>query len=115
MISSLQLTLFSLILTSSPILYAGSISNNHWQASNCGEKPATPLLENKLDFDAYNKAVENVNEWQKKANVYFECLVKEANSDTAIIVESAKHDQTVFRDDVDKIFETLETAKKKLQ
>lgn len=102
-----------LLLLSISSVEAGSLSNGAWQPAGCGNKPEAPSIDSS-DADAYNKSVANINSWQQKARDYFECLVKEANTDNAIIADSANQAQAKYREAVEKISADANAAKKKL-
>lgn len=59
-----------------------------WAPSACGVKPDAPGL-NLKDPDAFNRSVEAANAYNKLANAYLDCLVKEANADIQGITKQA--------------------------
>lgn len=94
---------------------AGTLSDSNWVPSEaCGEKPVVPVLKGS-NIESYNKSVLAINEWQKKANTYYECLVKEANADNSLIAETVNREQQAYRQAVEQIAEKVTTAKKKLE
>lgn len=95
------------------VSYAGELANGGWQPSGCGDKPATPQID-AGDVDSFNKSVAAINDWQQQAKVYFECLIKEANTDNNIIAESANREQAAYRQAVEAITAEADAAKKKL-
>ena len=99
------------LLTASP--HAGELANGGWQPSGCGAKPATPQVD-AGDVDSFNKSVAAINDWQQQAKVYFECLIKEANTDNNTIAESANREQAAYRQAVEAIAAEADAAKKKL-
>ena len=106
-------TVIIALLPSLPAM-AGSLTNASWTPSEaCGVKPALPTIDDS-SIEAYNKSVAAINEWQKKANAYYECLVKEANADNAVIAETANREQEAYRQAVQIIGEKAAAAKNKL-
>ncbi|MGD0958301.1 MAG: hypothetical protein ABSB19_00695 [Methylomonas sp.] len=93
--------------------FAGALSNGVWTPAKCGDKPAAPLVEDQ-NVDAYNSSVKAFNEWQQQANTYYNCIVSEANADTATIAAKANQDQTEFKKTFDGISAALDAAHKKV-
>ncbi len=93
--------------------YAGSLSNGSWQPSGCGTVPEAPTVSGD-GIDSYNKSIAAINTWQQKSRDYFECLIKEANTDNTIIAEHANQAQAKYRQTVEKIGAEADAAKKKL-
>lgn len=93
--------------------HAGELANGGWQPSGCGDKPATPQID-AGDVDSFNKSITAINDWQQRAKVYFECLIKEANNDNNTIAESANREQAAYRQAVEAIAAEVDAAKKKL-
>jgi hypothetical protein len=91
-------------------IYAGNLSNNQWQAANCGSKPTSPQINTK-SVDSYNQSIKDVNTWQIKAQEYYNCIVKEANEDNAAIAKSANSAQEEFKTDVNRIQKEAEAGK----
>ncbi|MDT4291930.1 hypothetical protein RO575_20390 [Methylomonas sp. MO1] len=101
-----------------PIMFAlpaqaGSLTNGSWQPSGCGVVPESPTIDGG-NIDAYNKSIAAINAWQQKSRDYFECLIKEANTDNGIIADHANQAQAKYRETVEKIGAQAEAAKKKL-
>ncbi|MEI8571645.1 hypothetical protein JWZ98_11470 [Methylomonas sp. EFPC1] len=92
---------------------AGSLANGSWQPSGCGAVPESPTID-AGNIDAYNKSIAAINAWQQKSRDYFECLIKEANTDNGIIADHANQAQAKYRETVEKIGAQAEAAKKKL-
>ncbi|WKJ89145.1 hypothetical protein QZJ86_14070 [Methylomonas montana] len=92
---------------------AGSLANGSWQPSGCGSVPEAPTVDGG-NIDAYNKSIAAINTWQQKSRDYFECLIKEANTDNGIIADHANRAQAKYRETVEKIGAEAEAAKKKL-
>lgn len=104
----------ALLLQSVNPAQAGSLANGQWTIAGCGEKPTPPVV-NVRDADAYNNSVKVTNEWQEKAGVYYECVIKEANADTAAISAKANSEQAEYKQVFEGIVATLDAAKKKLE
>jgi hypothetical protein len=94
--------------------YAGNLSNGQWQAANCGQKPSTPAINTK-SVDGYNQSVKDINSWQAKAQEYYNCLVKEANTDNDTIAKAANSAQDEFRNDVSRIQKEAVAGKAKAE
>lgn len=92
---------------------AGSLSNGSWQPSGCGAVPEAPTVDGG-NIEAYNKSIAAINTWQQKSREYFECMIKEANTDNGIIADHANQAQGKYRETVEKIGAKAEAAKKKL-
>jgi len=108
------LMILTATLTGAMYANAGTIANGKWTPSNCGNPPETPVIE-PSNVEAFNKSVAKVNAWQQQAKTYYECLVKEANTDNAIIADSANAAQAEHRATVEKIGKDAEAGKKKLE
>ena len=94
-------------------VYAGIITNGNWAPSNCGELPSPPVIADQ-DVKSFNKSMDAIGDWQNKTKNYFECLVKEANADNAIIAESANRAQANNQKVVETLNATIDEAEKKL-
>lgn len=92
---------------------AGSLVNGSWQPSGCGNMPDAPTVD-AGNIDTYNKSIAAINTWQQKSRDYFECLIKEANTDNGIIADHANQAQAKYRETVEKIGAEADAAKKKL-
>ena len=92
---------------------AGTINQGVWSPANCGEKPAAPVIPD-TDVKAFNAAMNQINEWQTKVKVYFECLVKEANADNTAVAESANRQQAEHQKLVESLNAQIDAAEKKL-
>ena len=103
------------MLSLTPMLTnAGTLVGNTWKPSDaCGVKPEVPVVNDK-DADAYNKSVKAINEWQQKASIYYDCLVKEANIDNGIIADTANRELAVYKQAVESISANANAAKQKL-
>jgi hypothetical protein len=95
-------------------VYAGNLSNGQWQPANCGQKPSAPAINTK-SVDDYNQSVKDINTWQAKAQEYYNCLVKEANTDNDSIAKSANSAQEEFRNDVSRIQKEAVAGKAKVE
>lgn len=94
-----KLLLINILMLAAFNASAGSLSEGTWLPGGCGDKPPIPSLDPD-SLDAFNASIETVNEWQRNAQAYGECLVKEANADTAAIVKTANEDQAKFQEAV---------------
>jgi hypothetical protein len=92
---------------------AGTLANGMWTPVGCGVKPDAPVIDER-NAEVFNKSVAAINDWQSKNKAYFECLIKEANTDNAIIAESANKAQAANRETIEHISATANAAKKKL-
>ena len=92
---------------------AGNISNGTWTPSNCGTEPPIPVLDLST-VEAFNESIKIINEWQKKANTYNECVIKEANADNNTIANAANAEQARLKAAFDKIKAETTAAKAKL-
>jgi len=92
---------------------AGTLSNGSWSPANCSTEPAVPAID-QSSVDAYNQSVKAINEWQQKATAYNSCLIKEANTDNAIIANAANDEQARLRAAIEKIQAETTAAKAKL-
>lgn len=92
---------------------AGELHNGEWTVTACGDKPQPPAV-NVQDAESYNQTVNAINQWQTQANAYYECLIKEANQDTAAIAGKAKQEQSGYQQTAEGIAATLDSARKKL-
>jgi hypothetical protein len=92
---------------------AGTIANGAWSPTNCGEQPSPPVIADQ-DVKSFNKSMDAIGDWQNKTKNFFECLVKEANADNAIIAESANRAQANNQKVVETLNATIDEAEKKL-
>ncbi|MGH8476286.1 MAG: hypothetical protein ACRER2_11050 [Methylococcales bacterium] len=81
---------------------AGTLSGGKWSPANCGIQPVIPKLDSS-NVEAYNASHKEIRDWQRNAQAYNDCLVREANSDNAIIAKAANTEQERFRAAVEKI------------
>ncbi|MDD2737702.1 MAG: hypothetical protein PHR94_02090 [Methylomonas lenta] len=91
-----------LMLISVVPAHAGSLSKGQWTAGSCGSKPEAPNIDGS-NIEAYNLSVTAINDWQQQSKTYFECMVKEANTDNQLISDTVNKDQDSYREKVDKI------------
>lgn len=105
---------FSLLLAQFiGIAQAGNLANGGWTPRNCGVKPSAPSIADD-SVETFNKSIAAINNWQQQAKVYFECLIKEANTDNGIIADTANKEQAEYRKSVEAIGVAADAAKKKL-
>ncbi len=93
--------------------HAGTLIDGNWSPAECGERPAAPAI-GTASVEDYNRSVEAINEWQKRAQQYNSCLVDEANADNALIVKTANAEQAKFREEINRISTEADEAKAKL-
>jgi len=99
-----------LIIASVSVSTAGSINNNNWAPSACGNEPEVPVIKQD-NIETYNQSIKSINEWQLAANTYNTCVVNEANADNALIARIANEKQNKFRSVVEKIKVDTDAAK----
>lgn len=92
---------------------AGTLVNGTWSPMGCGERPVAPAV-NTASITDYNRSVETINEWQKRAQQYNSCLVDEANADNALIARTANDQQAKFREEIDRINAETDKARAEL-
>lgn len=88
---------------------AGVLKQGVW-VSSCGSREEAPFIDTS-NADTYNASVKAINAWQKTASAYEDCLVKEANTDSAIIAKTATDEQSKLKDIVKKINDELNTGR----
>ena len=108
------LTVILMVLATALEANAGTLADGKWTPANCGTRPEVPQIDSK-NVEAYNRSVGQLNEWQKKAQAYNDCVVQEANADNTAIANAANAEQEKFRSDVNKINAASEAARKKLE
>ncbi len=91
--------------------YAGNLQNGVWQAAGCGLKPPSPTV-NTQSVDDFNKSIKDINAWQAKAQEYYNCIVKEANTDNDAIAKAA---QDEFKQEVNRIQKAANEGKAKVE
>jgi len=91
---------------------AGTLNNGSWSPSGCGAMPEAPKI-NLNSVDTLNQSIAAVNDWQKQLQTYDECMIKEANADTAAISNAANVQQTRYREASTKINEELSAGRDK--
>ena len=109
MIKITSITLL-LITASVSVCMAGSINNNVWSPSACGNEPEIPVIK-KDNIETYNQSIKAINEWQQASITYNTCMVNEANADNALIAKIANEKQNKFRVAVEKIKVDTDAAK----
>jgi hypothetical protein len=103
-----------LVLATSSYVHAGTLIDGKWSLAACGNKPETPVI-NQTNVEAFNQSVAKINTWQQQAKTYYECLIKEANTDNALIADTANAAQAEYRATVERIGGEADAAKKKLE
>ena len=102
-----------IIVITGSVSTAGTISNGTWTANACGIEPELPVIKQDT-VETYNQSIKTINEWQKKANDHVNCIINEANADSAIIAKTAKEQQNKFRAAAEKIKLATDAAQAKL-
>ncbi len=105
------LILLALLVTD--IAQAGTLNKGVWTASGCGEKPNPPLIDDR-NADAFNRSAEAINDWQQQAKNYYDCLIKEANSDNEAIVKIVNQELDGHKNLVDRLAAKSNAVRKKL-
>lgn len=103
---------FTFLLVS--FAHAGSLANDTWSSSRCGERPSVAALDLR-NPDAFNRSVEPVNVYREKSAVYLDCLIAEGNADIALVTTTVKSEQQAVREVNEKIRADLEQAKSKFK
>ncbi len=93
---------------------AGVFENGSWSASGCGVMPETPVIDSS-SADAFNRSVGAINAWQKKLQVYHDCMIKEANADSVTINQAATAAQGRINGIVEKINAEVAAGKQKVE
>ncbi len=91
---------------------AGTLNNGGWSSSGCGAMPEAPKI-NLNSVDTLNQSIVAVNDWQKQLQTYDDCMIKEANADTAAISNAANVQQTRYREASTKINAELSAGRDK--
>ena len=93
---------------------AGTFESGAWSATGCGATPETPVVDSS-NVDAFNRSVGKINEWQKQIQTYHDCMVKEANADSAAINKAATSEQTRINEAVEKVNKEAAAGKQKVE
>ncbi|WP_394754213.1 hypothetical protein [Crenothrix sp.] len=93
---------------------AGVLKEGIWMPSGCGPRQEAPLIDAST-ADAYNASVKAINDWQKLASAYDDCLVKEANVDSALIAKMATDEQSKLQETVKKINKEINAGRELLE
>lgn len=91
-----------LLVIASASANAGSLSKGSWTPSGCGSKPEAPAIDG-TSIDSYNSSIAVVKEWQQASQVYFDCIVKEANADNSLIADTTMKEQAQYRETAEKL------------
>jgi hypothetical protein len=92
---------------------AGTLNNGSWSPSGCGAMPAAPNV-NSSNIDSLNRSITAVNDWQKQLQIYDQCMIREANADTAAISNAANAEQVRYREASARINAELASGRDKL-
>lgn len=93
---------------------AGTLENGTWSASGCGKMPDTPVVESG-SVDAFNRSIATINDWQKQIQTYHDCMIKEANADSAAINKAANSEQTRINEALEKVNKEAAAGKQKVE
>lgn len=110
---SAYIFLFLLLVVHAPS-HAGSLVNDAWSPSGCGEKPEAPIVDS-TSAEQYNRSVDAINDWQDRAVKYLSCLVNEANADSKLITDTANDIQAKFQEEIDRVITEADNAKTGLE
>ncbi len=110
--SSIALT--TVLVTTVLTANAGTLENGTWSASGCGAMPQTPVIDSS-SVDAFNKSIGKINDWQKQIQTYHDCMIKEANADSAAINKAATAEQTRINEAVEKVNKEAAAGKQKVE
>src|SRR5688500_19856949 len=91
---------------------AGVLEKDKWSTSGCGALPETPVVD-ASSAAAFNQSVGKINTWQNQVKAYHDCMVKEANADTAAINASAMGEQKRINEAVEKVNADAAAGKQK--
>jgi hypothetical protein len=108
------LRLLTIALAAPLYVNAGTLIDGKWSLATCGSKPEVPTID-QTNVETFNQSVAQINDWQQQAKAYYECLVKEANADNAVIADTANAAQADYRAAVERIGKEADAAKKKLE
>ena len=93
---------------------AGALENGSWSASGCGAVPQTPVIDSS-SVDAFNKSIGKINDWQKQIQAYHDCMIKEANADSAAINKAATAEQARINEATEKVSKEAAAGKQKVE
>lgn len=103
-------TLLSIIIVSMWVALApaqaGSLGKGQWTADSCGSKPEAPNIDGS-NIEAYNLSVTAINDWQQQSKTYFDCVVKEANTDNKLISETVNKDQDSYTEKLNNMIKDI--------
>ncbi|SFH54262.1 hypothetical protein SAMN05216299_12041 [Nitrosospira sp. Nsp14] len=111
---SLILVVASFAFTTAFTAHAGVIGPEGWSPAGCGARPQTPSIDSS-SADAFNKSVGAINEWQKQLLAYHDCMVKEANADSAAINHAATGEQKRINDAIEKVNQDATAGRQKVE
>jgi hypothetical protein len=109
-----RILMASILLTCAASPIAGELKDGIWVSGTCGIRQEAPLI-NAGTLDSYNASVKAVNEWQLATKVYDDCLVKEANADSALIAKTATEEQDKLKEIINKINAELNAGRAQLE
>jgi hypothetical protein len=75
--------------------------------------PQIPIIDSS-SAEAYNQSIGKINEWQKQLQVYHDCMVKEANADSAAINQGATAEQARINQAMEKVNQDATAGRQKV-
>jgi hypothetical protein len=103
-----------LMLAAAANVSAGKLSEGIWSSNNCGEQPEMPSLDSS-NLHAFKESVEEINDWQRRSEKYFDCIANEANADNTLIAKTANDAQANYRQAVNNIHQQADELKGELE
>lgn len=94
--------------------HAGVLQDGKWSASGCGGMPETPVVDSS-SAAAFNQSIGKINTWQNGIKAYHDCMVKEANADSAAINSTATGEQTRINKAMEEVNAAAAAGKQKLE
>ena len=93
---------------------AGALGPQGWAPTGCGALPQTPIIDSS-SAAAYNKSIRGINEWQEQLQTYHDCMVKEANADSAAINQAANTEQARINQAIEKVNQEAANGRQKVE
>lgn len=78
-----------LLLAAAGSARAGTITNGVWTPTGCGQEPTVPTIDLSSE-SAFSKTLNASDAYDAADGKYVDCVVKEANTDSAPIVNAAQ-------------------------
>jgi hypothetical protein len=76
--------------------------------------PPVPVIDSS-SAEAFNKSVGTINEWQKQLQAYNDCMVKEANADSAAIGKAATAEQARINEAIEKVNQDATAGRQRVE